>query len=103
MIEIPKNTYSVESDPIVEETIAKCLAELEKYDTVIIDRHPLNESHRSERVCIDHDCVGYEVVRHFTSAGYHGAVVTFIGNGGVSEFEISRKPIERNYNKTIIL
>jgi len=99
-IEIPKNTYSVDADPVIAETIKKCIAELSKSDNADIIRHPQNDWHRKNRTCVDDDYIGFEVCKHFVMAGYHAAVQSYLGI--VQYFAISKKPIDKRLERHII-
>lgn len=99
-IEIPKNTYSVEADPAVAEVVKKVVDRLTTCDEVDVLRHPYNEACRRSNLCVDNDATGYEICNRFVKAGYHAAAAVYCGI--VQRFLISKKPVDRCFERIII-
>ena len=93
MIDIPCNSYRVESDPEVEKLAGVVVEELKTNDEVTIYRHSINETYG--RMHAD-KCIAMEVGKLFAKAGYY--VSMYINDGGYFGWlEISKKPQDHSF------
>lgn len=101
MVNIPKNTYTIEADKDVERVVGWVVKHLNESE-IYIKNSAFDETIITDGRCETSEAVAMEAARHMIKAGYHASIYHYELTGCFGWLKISRKNISGSYHERVL-